>query len=53
MEPWRADDAHNGGVEVTDLHHFDEEHSPDPHNIEKLDRYWDPHLSEKLDQDPQ
>ncbi len=43
MEPWRAVDAHNGGVEghngtlwrfcrpvVTDFDHFDEEQDPEP-----------------------
>ncbi len=49
MEPWRAMDVHNGGVEaqngtlegletrIADLHHSDEEHSPDQHKSEKLD----------------
>jgi hypothetical protein len=39
MEPWRAVDAYNGGVEaqngvlVTDSHHLNEEQyqNPDPH----------------------
>ncbi len=42
MEPWRAVDAHNGGVEAqnraarclyasfTDSHNFDEEQDPEP-----------------------
>jgi hypothetical protein len=38
MEPWRAKDAHNGGV---DSHHFDEEQHPDT----------DPHKSKKSDSD--
>jgi hypothetical protein len=38
MEPWRAIDAHIGGV---DSHHFVEEQYPDP----------DPHKSKKLDSD--
>jgi hypothetical protein len=58
MEPWRAMDVHNGGVEaqngtkleglattIADLHHIDEEHSPDQHKSEKLDldQYRYPH----------
>jgi hypothetical protein len=54
MEPWRAVDAHNGGVEaqkepwrvygpeVTDSHYLNDEQDPDPDP--------DPHLSEA---DPQ
>ncbi len=47
MEPWRALYAHNRGMRlkmeprrvcrtvVADLHHFDEEQDPDPHQSEK------------------
>jgi hypothetical protein len=52
MEPWRALDTHNGGLEaqmeawrvcrpVVAEHHFYEEQDPDPHQSEKLDP--DPH----------
>jgi hypothetical protein len=46
MEPWRAVDAYNGGMEAkngaveslwfsaADSHHFDEEQDPDPHYSE-------------------
>ncbi len=54
MEPWRAVDIQNGGVEaqngglgrvfgpvVAGSCHLDEEQNPDPHRREKLDP--DPH----------
>jgi hypothetical protein len=58
MEPWRAVDARNGGVEaqngglewrvcrpvVADSDHLDKEQDPDPHRSEKLDP--DPHYSD-------
>jgi hypothetical protein len=56
MEPWRAMDTQNGGVEaqngglgrvcgpvVADSYHLDEEQDPDPHRREKLDPAPDPH----------
>jgi hypothetical protein len=55
MEPWRA-----CRPEDADLHHFNEEKDPgphqrgnsdpDPHQIEKSD--YDPHQSDKRDPDP-